>query len=233
MPLDLIRFNSLAGAEIRYARFDPPSPHVYGTRGAGPRTQRLTLEFLAKLERALGEVFQLHPWGPAEVVVSGGAAVPESPRRGPTDKHVLGRAYDLDALWWGGELNLITLQAPHQWAHYLAIESILRRHLGTVLGHAYNRAHRDHWHLDDGSPVRWDPRSKSRVLAVQGALAHIWDRPVEIDGAFGPQTRAAFVVQLRELELGPLAEAAWADEVRIELWREWLLLTARRGFERV
>ena len=234
-PSDLVTFRELAGAAIHYARAPVAE---YGTRGKGPRAQRLKLAFLTALEDAMSELWYLHPWGRAEVVVSAGAYVAKAGRHG------LGRAYDIDALWWpvgvegptGAQREvvrrLVTLDAPRQWAHYLAVECVLRRHFGTVLGYAYNRAHRDHWHVDDGSPVGWYPRSKSRCLAVQGCLAHIWGEPVAIDGVWGPRTETAWARALGLDFLG-LLEDAWDDAVQVERWRAWLLATARRGFEGV
>lgn len=226
-PADLVSFTHLAGAACHYARAPVAD---YGTRGRGPRRQHLISAVRDKLVACLAELWTEHPWGQAEVVVSAGAWVPQSDRRGPRDRHVQGRAYDLDSIWWPGELNLVTLQAPHQWPHYLAVECILRRHFGTVLGYDYNRAHRDHWHMDDGSPVRWDPHSRSRVLSVQACLRRVWDQPVMVDGVWGPQTKTAWYEVLRHLQIGALLEDAWDDAVQVERWRSWLLETARAGF---
>jgi hypothetical protein len=211
----IIVFDHLAGAAVHYARAPVAT---YGTRGKGPRRQRLRQSVHQALTAALEELWSLHPWGRAEVIVSAGAMVPQSDRRGPGDRHVQGRAYDLDAIWWpGAGRRLVTLEAPDGWPHYLAVEAVLRRHLGTVLGWHYNEAHRDHWHIDDGSPVGWGPRSRSRVTYLQAALVHVWGQSVAIDGVWGPRSEAAAQAA---------AGGSWS-------WPEMLLATARRGLEAV
>lgn len=220
--MSIITFTRVAGAECRYAR-EPVAP--YGTVGKVPRKQRLGQEAHAALEAAIRELGELHPWGPPAYIVSAGAMVPQSKRRGPTDPHVRGVAYDIDSLWWDAavridnpdghrivERKLVTLDAPQNWPHYIAIQCILARHFGTVLGHDYNRGHRDHWHCDVTRPVRFDVGSRMDVLLLQRGLREVWGADIAVDGKLGPQTLAAW-------------------QGLPEDWRDWLLDTARMGLE--
>jgi hypothetical protein len=210
--MTIITFTSVAGAECRYARA-PVAP--YGTIGKGPRRQRLQQEAHAALESAIRELGEIHPWGPPTYLVSAGAMVPQSERRGPRDPHVRGLAIDIDSLWWGdGTLGLVAIDVPKRWRHYIAIQCVLARHFGVVLGHDYNTAHHDHWHCDVTCPVIWDAGSRMDTLLLQRALVEVWGESILIDGRYGPATRGT-------------ARKYQGD------WREWLLATARRGLEEV
>lgn len=217
--MTIITFMTIADAQCRYARA-PVAP--YGTIGKGPRKQRLMPEAHAALTSALEELWSIHPWGRARYVVSAGAMVPQSDRRGPTDAHVRGLAYDLDAFWWvepGYDRRaiptrkLITIDAPACWRHYIAIQCILARWFGTVLGYDYNAAHRDHWHCDVTRPVGWSASSRADVKLLQRALVEVWGADLVVDGVYGRKTRQARLDRL------------------CGTWTDSLLDTARRGLD--
>ncbi len=207
-------FNTLAGVPVHYAR-PPVAP--YGTRGAARRFLA-TAAFERKLDTAFGELWTRCPLGPAEVIVTAGAWVAKP------GYHGLGRGFDLDALFWsGGRRDFITVRYPQDTAFYLAVEGVLRRHFGTVLQYHYDRAHEDHFHLDDGTPVGWNRRSRSRVLYLQAALTHLHGAPVEIDGIYGQETARTTQRILRELGLDGSLE-------QLGIWKAFLAQSADRGF---
>lgn len=210
MGLDLEAFDHLAGVALHYARAPVAR---YGTIGK-PRQSRLHPAFLRAIEYCLLEVWDTIPWGRPEALVSGGCYVEKAGRHGE------GRAIDIDAIWWP-EGPLITLNALENPILYLGVEAILRKHFGTVLDYFYNRAHQDHWHVDDGSPVAWFESSRSRALFAQAALVHVHGKSIDIDGWVGSQTRGAM-----QDVLG-LASASEIDQK----WVHFLDTTARYAFD--
>src|ERR1700686_1717904 len=190
MSEPMTSFSSLAGVPVNYAR-EPVAP--YGTRGR-PHTFNCTPGFLLKLEVCFDELFRVSPLGQAEIITSAGTLV---------DKpgfHGLGRAFDLDALFWPGR-DFITLRFPTDEKFYLGVEAVLRKHFGTVLNYLYNADHHGHLHADDGTEVGFVRSSKSRVLFVQAALTHVLGVPVGIDGAYGPETEGGLRTAFARLGL--------------------------------
>ena len=185
--LDLIRFEEVAGVPIHYAR-PPVAP--YGSIGK-PRKPRLDREFYTKLEVCMSELWDL--LGRAKAVVSGGCYV-EKP-----GMHGAGRAIDIDAIWWDKGPPIITLNYPNDRRRYLALEAQLRKHFGLVLNYHYNRAHRDHFHVDDSQPVGFFSTA-SRVVFIQAALIYLWDKDIEHDGIWGQQTESAVLSITSQLE---------------------------------
>jgi hypothetical protein len=173
-------FTSLAGVPVHYAR-NPVAP--YGTRGR-PHTFYVTGEVERKLEACFSELWEVCPHGQAEVITSAGTYVNRS------GYHGLGRALDLDAIFWSDK-DFITLSFPTDQRFYLGVEAIIRKHFGTVLNHLYNNAHRDHLHLDDSTEVGFVRSSRARVLFLQAALTYVFNISVIIDGVYGPQTSGA------------------------------------------
>jgi hypothetical protein len=215
-------FDHLAGAEVRY---DRRSREHYGTRGVATRF-RATPAFEETLQAAFADLWDACPLGRAEVIASGGAFADKP------GAHGRGRAFDLDALFWP-ERAFVALSYPHDRRFYLAVEAVLRGHLGTVLNYRYNAAHRDHLHLDDLTPRGFVPEHRSRVLFLQMALTHLFGRRVAIDGRIGPETRGAARDLLAELELAGShsLEAPQALDDRLgEAWPEVLDAATQRGF---
>jgi hypothetical protein len=224
MPRPHNSFTHLSGAEVRYDRLSRES---YGTRGRATRFYT-TPAFEEKLQAAFADLWDACPLGEAEVIASGGAFV-EKP-----GAHGRGRAFDLDALFWP-ERTFVALSYPQDRRFYLAVEAVLRMHFGTVLSYHYNPAHRDHLHLDDLTPTGFVPEHRSRVLFLQMALTHLFDRPVAIDGLVGPETRGAARQLLATLDLDGDARLDRPQPLYDRLdavWPDLLDAATRRGFAR-
>src|SRR6266404_1105504 len=212
MSETMTSFSSLGGVPVNYARA-PVAP--YGTRGR-PHTFNCTTGFLQKLENCFEELFTVSPLSRAEIITSAGAFV-EKP-----GFHGLGRAFDLDALFWSGR-DFITLRFPTDQRFYLGVEAVLRKHFGTVLNYLYNSDHHDHLHVDDGSEVGFVRSSTSRVFFVQAGLTHVLDVPVGIDGAYGPETEGGIRTAFARLGLS-------GDLTAREVWLEFLTCITSEAF---
>ncbi|MPZ87394.1 MAG: hypothetical protein GEU81_04835 [Nitriliruptorales bacterium] len=204
-------FSDITGTPTNYAR---TTRQDYGTRGRRA-TFHCTSRFYNVMTAAFRELWEVCPLGRAQVIVCAGAYVNKP------GQHGRGQAFDLDALFWAHR-SLVALNYPSDSRFYLGVESILRRHCGTVLDYHYNAAHRDHMHIDAGTTVGFTTGSPSRVKYVQATLGAIYGRAVVIDGLYGPQTDGAINAVLAQQGLaGPLTN--------VTHWRAFLLRTARLG----
>jgi len=216
--IDLVTFSSIGGVPIHYAR---PPVASYGCLGK-PRTPRLDREFLAKLEPCFEELWSIAPGGRAQAIVSGGCYVEKA------GMHGAGRAIDIDAIWWpqdSDEPPLITLYYPDDKLRYLGTEAILRKHLGLVLDFHYNRAHHDHFHCDDSQPVGFF-KTASRVVFVQAACIYVFDKKIEHDSVWGPQTESAVRSITSQLDSPD-------DILTLDGWLGFLDAIALTAFKRV
>lgn len=209
-------FAQLANVPVHYDRYDPESGFGYGTRGK-PFKPRATPAMISMLQACFSDIFSQSPFGPGEVVTSAGAFV-EKP-----GYHGSGQAFDLDGIFWS-QTQLVAIEYPKKPHLYLAIESIIRQHFGTVLNYNYNAAHKDHFHMDLGTSVGFQKMSKSRVEYLQASLFYVHGYQIGIDGVWGPSTEKVVKVALSELGIGgsPTSKATWVAYLRI---------TAARGFE--
>ena len=203
----------LGDVPVHYARY-ADQRYSYGTRGK-PYTFYCLSEFETKLDNCFKEIWQVCPLGPAEVITSAGAYVNKS------GAHGLGRGFDLDALFWADH-TLVTLHYPQNRSFYLGVEAVLRKHFGTVLNYEYNSAHRDHFHIDDLSEVRFSVGSKSRVLFLQMVISHVFGNPIGIDGQFGQETGDAARDLLMSLGLGTASKLGTTKEIERCLNRNWI-----------
>ncbi len=208
-------FKELSAVPVHYAR-PPIAP--YATRGK-PYRFYTTKPFEGKLTACFDELWTVCPLGKAEVITSAGAYVDKP------GYHSKGRGFDLDAIFWK-QRDFVTLDYPSDPVFYLGIEAIIRRHFGTVLNYLYNRAHRDHFHIDDGTPVKFSSQSTSRVLFIQAALTYIHDIPVIIDGVYGQQTSTAIKDILARIGSSGKIET-------IATWKKFLLNSAEIAFKSV
>jgi hypothetical protein len=213
-PADLVEFSRVAEVPLYYAR-DPVAK--YGTRGKGPRSCRLRRQTLSTLTACLEELWQVCPWGRAEVLTEAGCYVDG---KGPP--HDLGRAIDIDAIWWRSVGCMVARDAPLFPRRYLAIESTLRRYFGITLGWWFNARHHDHWHCDDTRPVGFNSTESAEVKYLQASLGHVWNRLVDIDGVLGPQTLAALELVLEGQGLPLITELAG--------WKGYLWATSKAGW---
>lgn len=219
-------FDKLAGVPVHYDRYPDPE-YGYGTRGK-PNTWHCTEAFEQKLVEALEELWELCPLGRAEVITTAGAYVNKP------GLHGKGRGFDVDGIFWS-DRTFVTKNYPNDRPFYLAVEAVFRKHFGTVLNYEYNVDHQDHLHIDDGSETGFVPEHRSRVLSLQMALTHVFERPVTIDGLIGPETNGAAREVLTELELATEGEVAGENQLHQTLDRIWLSLlerTAAEGFRR-
>lgn len=168
-------FKKLAGIPVHYAR-PPLAP--YGTKGVEYKFFS-EKDFEEKLNTAFSELFERAQLEKPEVITSAGAYVNKS------GYHGRARAFDLDGIFWKDKV-FITKNYPSDKSFYLGVEAVLRKHFGTVLNYNYNRAHQDHFHIDDGTEIGFNTASKSKVLFVQDSLSQILEIPVSVDGVYGP-----------------------------------------------
>jgi hypothetical protein len=70
---------------------------------------------------------------------------------------------------------------------YWGTVATLNRYFGVVLTYAYNTAHHNHVHADNGEPNTFN-RSRSQNLMVQAVCTYIWGYSTSIDGLWGSQT---------------------------------------------
>lgn len=236
MPLKLITFDHIADVPVHYSRF---TRSMYGTRGRGPRKVRLAEYFHTTLTTCLHDLWDFT--GVPAVFVTGGCYVQKA------GKHGEGRAIDIDSIHWDVEVeddfdgtrhlvggrDFVTLDYPNCQRFYLAIEAVLRLHFGTVLNYEYNRAHQDHWHVDDGSPVGFFPASRARVLFLQAALTYVFGHPTKIDGYWGKETRTHSQEILNQLTTDEPAEKRILGLQAPSAWLAFLGATARVGFGKV
>jgi hypothetical protein len=208
------RFSELGGVPVRYDRgADAP----YGSRGKPHRFVGQP-DFVAKLDGLFEELWQVCSSGTAEVITSAGAFT-----RKP-GQHGLGRAFDLDAVFWSGN-SFVTLDDGFRGRDrrlYFGIECLVRKHFGQVLNYYYDVAHRDHFHIDDAQPVGFRPESRALLLFLQGTLVHVHQRPLSIDGLWGHETAQATRQALSTLGIT-------GDLSRAEVWRDFLSASAQRA----
>jgi hypothetical protein len=235
----LVKFTNAAGVPCYYARVNAG----YGdlSKCQKTRTRRLHPAFLAELEAVVQEI----NWtcfgylGELRAITSGGAYVNKP------GWHSKGKAYDLGGLHWKGHADnraeyanqghILTclevakrrdeLSSRGDLLLYLAVESVLRKRFGTVLGMHYNRRHWNHWHFDPGQPVGYWESTKptTRVRYVQEVLIHVWGIGCgNPDGEAGDKTHRA-LGELRRFGIGELRDPV--------IWQQFLTLTAMSALQ--
>ena len=203
--MPLIRVEKLAGIPLFYDRFNNVS---YGNQ-AVPMRPFIDSAFSASCEACfeqMKQVFDAHGFEIAQIW-SGGVG-----RAGTgSSYHHKNRAFDLDALIFKDSTKWVANTFPDRPFLYLAIESILRQHFGTVLNYDYNKAHEDHFHFDNGTSVKFKRDARSHTLFLQHTLGKLFNQNVGeagADGVFGPDTEAALTRVRKELGIGGLSEKA-------------------------
>jgi hypothetical protein len=207
-------FTTLSGVPVHYDRLRNQD---YGTRGV-PHRFYVTPEFERKLDECFEHLWQACPFGRAQVITSAGAYV---------DKpgfHGLGRALDLDGLFWPDK-TFITLYDGFQGRNlnlYIGIESIIRMHFGQVLNFSYNAAHRDHFHIDDTEPG-FRSGARSSALFLQNTLIHVFGHMVRRTGSYDTATRSGMALALRSLGID-------GDIDNLQIWLEFLTKLSEKAF---
>ena len=174
-------FTTLAGVPIHYAR-EPIA--AYGTIG-----QQMmffcTNAFHAKLEAFVQDLIDSCPLGRPEAIVTAGVYVDK-----PNSKHRLGRAFDLDSIFWS-DRSFVSKNYPADKAFYLGVEAIIRKHFGTVLQYKYDRRHEDHFHFDDGTKPDFNTSWRSYTFFAQTSLNVLFGEALDEDGTWGTKTADA------------------------------------------
>ena len=181
MPATEKSFSSILNVPLHYAR-EPIAP--YGTRGRQMvffGTQSLH----DKLEMFVRDLMDVCPFGRPEVMVTAGTFVDK-----PNSQHKLGHAFDLDAIFWLDHTFIANNYLSDK-AFYLAIESLLRKHFGTVLQYVYDRRHEDHLHVDVGTKPDFKTSWKSYTYFAQTSMNELFGEALEEDGMWGRLTAAA------------------------------------------
>ena len=214
----LIRIDTLGGKQLLY---DRSVPGHYGVTGVKFRPF-IDDDFAAECETCFTELFALfaaHGMAEVDAILSGGVG-----RSGSgTSYHHKNRAFDLDGFVMPGG-NWVADTFPVRPHLYLAIESILRRHFGTVLSYDYNAAHQDHFHFDNGRAPGFKINAKSHVIYLQNVIFFVYDIPIGRDGVWGPETSGAATDLRKELGIGPFSDLA--------NWMEFLSRAAADALER-
>jgi hypothetical protein len=207
-------FTTLAGVPVHYDRLRNQD---YGTRGI-PHRFYVTPEFESKLDECFGHLWEVCPYGRAAVITSAGTYVAKP------GFHGLGRALDLDGLFWPNK-TFVTLYDGFQGRNlnlYIGIESVIRMHFGQVLNFSYNAAHRDHFHIDDVEPG-FRQGARSSVLFLQNALNYTLGHAVRRTGSYDNETQSALALALRSLDID-------GDIRNPEVWLEFLTRLSVKAF---
>lgn len=198
----LVRIDNLADLPLYYDRYKEGS---YGV-SAVPYRPYINERFLEGCEACFEELkTKLDAAGfTIKQVWSGGVGRDGS----GTSYHHTNRAFDLDALVLDDDTMWVADTFPERPFLYLAIESYLRRHFGTVLNYEFNSAHEDHFHFDNGESVGYARRTRSHTLYVQNTLLRLFHLDIGssgVDGIDGPDTQAALRKARKRLGIGGLS----------------------------
>lgn len=193
-------FTHLDGVRVQY---DRAPVGTYGKIGKNyrfycePAFQAELVSFVSDLKATTEPLY-----GPMLKVFSAGAYVDKP------GMHSLGRAFDLDAVFWQ-DTYIVADEHPTKKALYLLIQAMAHRRFGTVLGFNFNAAHRDHLHLDNGRAPQFR-ESRSATFFMQEALNLFYSTNLEVDGDYGPRTEAALIEVFDSLDLDfPPSTADW------------------------
>jgi hypothetical protein len=178
------------------------------------------------MDNCFAELWKKCPLGKADIICTAGAWVNRS------SMHGQGRAFDLDAIWWGDRLVLAN-NYPNDKVAYLGIESVLRKHFGTVLNYRYNGAHQCHWHFDDGTDIGFRTR-RTVVLYLQMTLNEVFkvSERLVVDGDYGDNTRDGVRQALEACGLVNATEVSSnskLDQALKDHWMKFLDEAAKRG----
>ena len=143
----------------------------------------------------------------------------------------MGRAFDHDA-WTFGEVDISPIRHDHsapslnRRMRYWALAALMRSHSAHLLHGAYDAAHRDHLHFDNGGSLPFGTSSAATVKLVQAVSNEIFGESsrLTVDGEFGPKTSDAVRDAMRQLRLD-------GDLSNLLTWKRFLRRSGRLGFE--
>jgi hypothetical protein len=233
VKMDLFEFEKIAGVPLHYDRLKKSD---YGTRGK-PCKGSTTQDFFRKLEACFKEIWVVCPWGEAEVIVTAGTYVNKG------GNHGKGRAMDLDCLFWKDK-SFVTYYDGFQGRDkelYLGIEAIIRKHFGNVKNFDYVH-HEDHFHVDDGKDVGFDPKWDLGVMTgyLQAVSTWMFNHPVGLERdtihredqrfnrIYDKKTKNAIDLMMQDLGMSGTHE----NLKDLENWKELLTKIAGKAFGR-
>lgn len=230
--MQLVPFITAGGIPCYYAKINRAYEDL--SLCLGSQERRLSPPTYERLCGALHELDLVcdGALGSLQAVVSGGAYVDKP------GAHGRGHGYDIGGVHWRNR-KLVCLDVAETFAGaglddsgrdlalYLAVESVLRKWFGTVLGMHFSPSgremdHWNHWHVDDETRVGYWSRgrgSETRVRYLQETLTHVWQIPCgRPDGDEGPKTRRGISALRQRTSIGDLTD--------IDGWLQYLTLTA-------
>ena len=217
----LVRVQALADIPLYYDRFHDTA---YGAEAVPmkPYMDKIFAkscnEWVAEMLPVLSETgFEI------EQIWSGGVGREGSGK----SYHHQNRAFDLDAIIFSNNTKWVANTFPSRPFLYLAIEGCLRQQFGTVLTYDYDAKHRDHFHFDNGTSVKFKRDARSHVLFIQHTLVQLFNQDIGqagADGVFGPETEAAVTRAKRDLGIGRLTD--------IKNWRMYIKLCIKEALIR-
>lgn len=218
----LTSYDDLAGARL-----------IYEING---RATRFAIEpsFARQLDASLRSHWQAAGWASPARLTSYGTWIRAD---GEADSwHHAGRAFDVGRVIAADGRELVSCRydvwgsrtgAAHDTAAkaYWRLAATLHRDFASVLTYAFDAAHHNHIHVDNGVSGaeqstfrRW---STNQVQGVQGILRHVWGRPVEISGSWDGATEEAAAAVLAGIAQGD-------DLGDPTVWRAFLTASARQ-----
>jgi hypothetical protein len=210
----MVRISKLRGVPLFFARGVPPRPQTFSVEPG----------FLKVLELTVDTVRKRAPesFGDLKRITCAGILVAKP------GFHGLGRAFDHDA-WAFEHVNIRPIAGDHaapslaKRQRYWALGACMRARSAFVL-HGHFPGHGDHFHQDNGGPRPFTTGSDATVKLVQAVCRHIYGKPIAIDGAFGPKSKAAVKAAMQSVGLA-------GDVFDEKQFRRFLLRSGRLGFE--
>lgn len=198
---------------------------LFYERGVKPRPQtfQVARTFLPKLETIVDLTRARVPasYGKLVRITSAGMFVAKA------GKHGQGRACDWDRLTFE-RVAIAPLARDHASSdlarrrRYWSFAAICRSVCCFTLHGEYDAAHADHVHCDDSISDAFNT-ARSTITLLQALLNTVHGASLQVDGAYGPRTRAATVTAVRRLGLE-------GDVTERSVWIAFLRRSARLGF---
>lgn len=218
LPSGVVKRRVIGGVPLYYERRDVSD--VWGDLAPNEEASGLLMpDFAAELDISFTTLWGFI--GKPDGIITAGAWV-EKP-----GAHGIARAFDLDGFVYptdGGPFpqkwNMTAFSTPEEQRSYMALMCHFSLTFGNVLGWYYNNAHKDHIHLDDLVRAGFRYNSHAVVTTIQGAIKHIWNEDIHIDGEWGPATRMAMVRRVPFNTMYPTDEQFFTFLVRS---RDWVL----------
>lgn len=212
-PGELVSFNRVGDAELRYAETGNPT-EMQSAPG-----------FLKQLNSWAEHWAELSGLGPLRAVSSFGAYVDKC-----ASYHQLGRAFDVTALEHAsGRISLAYDQfqpgSERELRDYWRATASLQLHFSYTLSYAYNTAHHNHVHVDNavsGNGLsRFNENSRVQMQLLQNSIRHVLGIPTPDSEEWDESTREAIRQTQRAIGI--------TDPLNTETGWHALLLALARG----